>query len=141
MKRLTLVGLLVINLAMILLAQEGEFPKLTGPYLGEKPPINEPLIFAKGIVSSGVDHCSASFSPDGKEIYWEIDEKIGFTKLEQGYWTKPEILSFCKGDSYWYGNPFITPDGKYLFYVNSGMWWMPAEIIKNFRSNEYDTNN
>jgi hypothetical protein len=105
-------------MATILNAQENEFMNLTGPYLGEPQPKNKPLKFADGLVSSGTDHCSATFSPDGEEIYWEIGKKIGFTKLKNGYWTKPEILAFCKGDPYQYGNPFITPDGKKLFFTS-----------------------
>lgn len=98
-------------------AQQDSFPVLTGPYLGQKPPVDKPELFAPGIVSDGSNHCSAAFSPDGNEIYWELGYKIGFTKLEKGKWTKPEIVSFCKGDSYQYGNPFITTDGKKMFFT------------------------
>ena len=99
-------------------AQQNDFQKLTGPYLGQTPPVNEPVLFAPGIVSDGSNHCSAGISPDGKEIYWEMGIKIGFTKLENGWWTEPEIVSFCKGDSCRYGNPFITPDGKKMFFTS-----------------------
>jgi hypothetical protein len=30
-------------------------------------------------------------------------------------------------------SPRITSDGKYLFYVNGGMWWMPARFIEELR--------
>lgn len=30
----------------------------------------------------------------------------------------------------------ISPDGKYLFYVNGGMWWMPADFVQNLRAKE-----
>jgi hypothetical protein len=110
--------MLLLSMATTMNAQESEFMKRTGPYLGEQQPENKPIIFANGIVSSGTDHCSATFSPDGKEIYWEIGNKIGFSKLKNGYWTRPEILSFCKGDPYQYGNPFITPEGEKLFFTS-----------------------
>jgi len=102
-------------------AQVNDFPKLTGPYLGQTPPVNEPVTFAPEIVSDGRNHSSASISPDGKEIYWAIVKnvrKIWFTKLENGKWTEPEILLFCKDDSYMYDNPFITTDGKKLFFTS-----------------------
>lgn len=99
-------------------AQEKEFPVLTGPYLGQKPPKNEPVLFAPGIVSNGRNHSSAAISPDGKEIYWAgMNDKIWFTKLENGKWTKPKIASFCNEDSYKYDNPFITADGKDMFFT------------------------
>lgn len=118
MRRLTLPCVLLLIMATVMNAQETEFMKRTGPYLGEQQPNNKPLIFANGIVSSGTDHCTATFSPNGKEIYWEIDEKIGYIKLKNGYWTSPETLSFCKEDLFHYGNPFITPDGDKLFFTS-----------------------
>jgi hypothetical protein len=33
-------------------------------------------------------------------------------------------------------SPRISPDGKYLFYVNGGMWWMPAKFIDALRPNK-----
>jgi Tol biopolymer transport system component len=96
--------------------QRGAFPVLKGPYLGQKPPVKEPVLFAPGIVSNGRNHSSVAISPDGKELYWSgAERKIWFTKLETGRWTKPEVVSFCKEDSYEYDNPFITPDGKKMF--------------------------
>jgi len=117
MRRQALIGMSLLAAAMTLSARAEDFPKLTGPYLGQKPPVDEPVLFAPGIVSTGVDHCSAGFSPDGKEIYWELGTKIGFSKLENGRWTEPEVVSFCKGDTYQYGNPFISPDGKKMFFT------------------------
>jgi Tol biopolymer transport system component len=117
MKKAALIGLSLLAAAMGLNAQGGEFPKLTGPYLGQIPPVDEPVLFAPGIVSTGEDHCSAALGPDGQEIYWELGIKIGFSKLENGRWTEPEVVSFCKGDPYRYGNPFISPDGKKMFFT------------------------
>lgn len=115
-----IVGFLLLA-AIGINGQGTEFPKLTGPYLGQKPPVNEPILFAPGIVSNGRNHSSAAISPDGKEIYWAMVRdirKIWFTKLESGSWTKPEMVSFCKGDSYRYDNPFITPDGMKMFFTS-----------------------
>lgn len=97
-------------------AQEKDFPKLTGPYLGQTPPVNEPVPFATGIVGG---HSSVTISADGKEIYWSrVDGKIWFSVSKDGEWTKPEIVSFCKGNSYNYDNPFLTPDGNKMFLTS-----------------------
>ena len=117
MRRQALIGMSLLAAAMTLSARPEEFPKLTGPYLGQIPPVDEPVLFAPGIVSTGEDHCSAALSPDGQEIYWELGIKIGFSRLENGRWTEPEVVSFCKGDTYQYGNPFISPDGKKMFFT------------------------
>lgn len=100
-------------------AQRTEFPELNGPYLGQKPPVNEPVLFAPGIVSNGRNHSSVAISPDGKELYWSgVKRKIWFTKLGKGRWTKPEVVSFCKEDPYEYDNPFIAPDGNKMFFTS-----------------------
>ncbi|MBN2246267.1 MAG: hypothetical protein JW755_10535, partial [Candidatus Aminicenantes bacterium] len=33
-------------------------------------------------------------------------------------------------------SPRISPDRNYLFYVNGGMWWMPATFIEELRPKE-----
>ena len=114
---LTLIVLMFL-LAAAISAQQKEFPDLTGPYLGQKPPENEPVLFAPGIVSNGRNHSSVAISPDGTELYWAgAENKIWLTKLRNGRWTEPEMVFFCKGDSYKFDNPFITTDGKKIFFT------------------------
>ena len=57
-------------------------------------------------------------SPDGEEIYRDTG-KIWFSKLENGRWTEPELVPFCKGDAFMYTNPFIAPDGKKVFFTSA----------------------
>jgi len=56
-------------------AQVKDFPKLTGSYLGQTPPVNEPVIFAPGIVSNGRNHSSVAITPDGNELYWSAEDR------------------------------------------------------------------
>jgi Tol biopolymer transport system component len=99
--------------------QEEDFPYLTGPYLGQTPPLKEPVPFAPGIVSDGRNHSSVAISPDGNEIYWSgVKRKLWFTKLDGGRWTKPEVVSFCIADSFGYDNPFIATDGNTMFFTS-----------------------
>ncbi len=118
-------SLMICILGTVLLihgARKDDFPVLSGPYLGQKPPVGEPIVFAPGIVLSA--HCSAAFSPDGKEVYFEMgtkdaySTKIGYSKIMNGAWTKLEFVSFCKEDTYQSGNPFITPDNKKMFFTS-----------------------
>jgi ankyrin repeat protein len=98
------------------------FPRLTGIYLGQVPPAGKPKLFAPDIVSSanGDDnHGSIAFMPDGREIYWNMKGKIWMTKLLNGRWIEPEIASFCEDGLYTYDNPFITPDGKKMFFTST----------------------
>jgi Tol biopolymer transport system component len=85
-------------------------------------------LFAPGIVSTGnFEHSSPVFSPDLTEIYWStIIEENGKTvsrptyymKMTNGVWTKPQIPTFGKKFLYC-ENPFISPDGKKLFFAAS----------------------
>jgi hypothetical protein len=122
MKKILIVSILLLAVTINIYAQKKDFPKLTGPYLGQKPPVKEPVVFAPGIILSA--HCSAAFSPDGEEVYFEIgtkdaySTKIGYSRIMNGAWTKPEFVSFCKEDTYQSGNPFITPDNKKMFFTS-----------------------
>jgi len=130
MKKIIVIIILILIMIVNLYAQENDFPNLTGPYLGQNPPLNIPVLFAPGIVSNSRNHSSAAISPDGKEIYWTMvnnKRKIWFTKLENERWTEPAILSFCKNDSYGYDNPFITTDGNKLFFTSNRPGAVPQE--------------
>lgn len=53
-------------IAITVSAQHANFPKLTGPYLGQKPPGNTPELLAPGIVSTEKnEHMTPAFSPSG----------------------------------------------------------------------------
>ena len=103
-----------------------DFPVLTGPYLGQKPPGLVPEMFAPGIVSTGNhEHSSPVFTPDLKEIYWstvlrENGKFVGrptyFMKMINGVWNKPEIPIFSKNFTTC-ENPFISPDGEKIYFA------------------------
>jgi len=91
-----------------------KFPELTGEYLGESKPGKKAVPFAPGIISSrNAFHGSLTFSPDGTEVYWSVQgyNLLGSKKVN-GKWTLPEIV-VPDADI-----PFITPDGKQLFFRN-----------------------
>jgi len=106
------------------IAQSIEFPKLTGPYLGQKPPGMTPEIFASGAVSSN-DHIEmgCTWSPDLKEFYFARSETsemisnwaIWCIREEDGVWTEPRVVSFS--GVYRDFGPFIPPDGKCMIFI------------------------
>ena len=49
---------------------QDEFPRLTGPYLGQKPPGLIPEMFAPGIVSTDDLEIEGVFSPSMDEFYF-----------------------------------------------------------------------
>ncbi len=119
-KMISLGGGLLLIAAAALHAQPSDFPKLSGPYLGQKPPGTTPRIFAPGIVSTDmVNHCTINISPDGSEIYWamapfDMPSRIYVSKVVGGVWTRPEIVDFTRSER---GDcPVLSPDGKKMFF-------------------------
>jgi hypothetical protein len=48
-----------------------EFPRLQGPYLGQKPPGIAPQLFAPGIITSDEEEGSSGFARNGsRDIFW-----------------------------------------------------------------------
>lgn len=106
-------------------AQEkvSDFPVLKGSYLGQKPPGDEPLVFALGVVSTNdYIEMGCTCSPDGIEIYFARSETsdissnfaIWIVREKDGKWNKPKVASFS--GIYRDFAPFITPDGKYMLF-------------------------
>ena len=85
-------------------------------------------MFAPGIVSSRFGlHCTATFSPDGREVYWNLMveprtpgygiSRLLFSRLRDGRWTYPQIAPFT-GEGKDADVPFFTPDGKRLYFMS-----------------------
>jgi len=98
-----------------------DFPRLNGPYLGQKAPGATPEIFAPGIISTETHEFSCSFTPDGNEFYFtRRDPGVGtllimVTKLTDGAWTKPEVVPFVENTQSF--EPRVTADGKRLYFT------------------------
>lgn len=114
--------LLVLPIDAISAQQEGpEFPKLTGPYLGQTVPDATPAVFAPGIVSTEAHEFSCSFTPDGNEFYFTRRDTVTkiplimVTKLVDAAWTKPEVVSFIENTQSF--EPRVTVDGKRLYFT------------------------
>ena len=115
-----------------------QFPELTEPYLGQRPPGKEPEMFALDIVSTNqFEHGCITFAPDGGEAYWtssirEADSGYvtGFiltSRIEDGRWTLPQPAQFS-GIGLDDDIPVIAPDGKRLYFLARrgprGMWYV-----------------
>jgi Tol biopolymer transport system component len=100
-----------------------EFPVLQGPYLGQKSPGLIPEVFAPGFVSiNGRYEGTISFSPDLDEIYFGAKNKnketaIYFSKIESNKWTPIEKVAFTKGKKEEEIHPFVSPNGKRIYFT------------------------
>ncbi|MFC2146723.1 ankyrin repeat domain-containing protein [Acidobacteriota bacterium] len=99
-----------------------KFPILKGEYLGQKKPGLTPELFTPGIISTEAYEFAGTFSPDGKEFYFtrrgglkgENTNTIWVTKIAAGQWLEPQVADFS--GKYFDFEPFITPDGKRLYF-------------------------
>jgi len=87
MKRLLSFFYLLVFIASNLFSQQTDFPKLTGPYLGQKPPGMTPEIFASGIVSlKSFDEWGLAVNVDCTEIFFSRAENdkasVYYTKYQ-----------------------------------------------------------
>jgi hypothetical protein len=117
---------LIVLAVTNLLSQQSDIPKLTGPYLGQKPPGTTPEIFAPDIISSknAIEYI-ITFSPDLSEIYFTRDGiGIMLARLIDGIWTSPVETSF--NSKYPADEPFITPNGEHLL-LNRFVGLVPGE--------------
>ncbi|MDH4198441.1 MAG: hypothetical protein OEW05_13595, partial [Candidatus Aminicenantes bacterium] len=96
------------------------FPRLTGDYFGLTPPGSTPKVFAPGIVSTEYGrNFAGTFSPDGNEFFFTRgktgpDQRIWHMIRADGVWSEPRPAPFAA--AVFEFEPFISPDGKKLFF-------------------------
>jgi Tol biopolymer transport system component len=97
----------------------------SGAYLGQPLPDGDPVLFAPGILNTGMPTRDITFMPDGKEVYFCITIgnsryiTILYCKETENGWTNPEVLPFASDPKYVFMEPFISPDGNKLFFVSN----------------------
>jgi hypothetical protein len=100
--------------------ERADFPVLKGPYLGQEPPGKTPEIFAPGIVSTGFPELFTYFTPDAKEVYFQLWKVpfpvIIFMKEENGQWTKPAVAPFS---GRYFAKFCLSPDGNSIVLTSS----------------------
>ncbi|MFH0761229.1 MAG: hypothetical protein V2A67_06970 [Bacteroidota bacterium] len=130
MKTIILFSYLLVT-AISIHARERDFPKLNGPYLGQKPPGMTPEIFAPGIVSKEGAQSKLLVTQDGSEIIFKTmmlnpgqsnspsSRIMYFESISQknGKWDSPTILPFSL--DFVNDEPTLSGDGKRLFFVSN----------------------
>lgn len=90
-------------------------------YFGQTPPEKTPKIFAPGFIClDNRFESRGAFSPDGKSFYFTVvnndftSQKILYTELKKGTWSKPDTASFSK--KFNNHEPFISSDNQKLYF-------------------------
>jgi ankyrin repeat protein len=91
-----------------------------GPYLGQAPPRDVPVMFAPNLVSTERGELNAVFSPDGREFYFARSDgqrrSILQAREQDGAWGRPGRVSFA-GD-YSAVDMAFSPDGARLYFCS-----------------------
>lgn len=121
MRKFALIALPFILFVASWPAGPNDFPRLSGPYLGQTPPGAAPAMFAPGIVSTCLSELNSVFSPDGREFYFCVRNNASSTlfvmKCIEGIWRRPEVLPFS--GRYRDIDISLSPDGQQLFFCSN----------------------
>ena len=139
-------------------SQQKDFPVLTGPYLGQKPPGMKPEIFAPGIISTEQSEGSSGFALNGRVFIFQrfINHECHTYMMTQtdNLWSIPELIPFWKQLIH-NGDFVISPDDKTMFYqvkkpvsgqLDSDIWqveltgegWGPKSVLPAPVNTAYD---
>lgn len=113
--RRTIITLVLLTIPVLLVSQERH------PYASEKP-VGEPQLLLEGIVSTPEDDLNATFTADGKTVYFtrNVPNRLGVlleSRFANGKWTKPSVLSFSGRYSDY--DPSLTADGKWMYFCSN----------------------
>jgi dipeptidyl aminopeptidase/acylaminoacyl peptidase len=119
--------------------QGQQYTNFFGDYLGQTPPGDTPVVFARGIISDSYQqHGAPSFSPDGNIVFWQTNQRpandnekwltFSMTMKRVGdSWTAPVISP--------YGSmPFFSPDGKRIYFAGKEDGDDPCYVEKQVNS-------
>jgi hypothetical protein len=120
---LALLGMLALHVhaGEPISCQAERFPLLRGPYLGQAPPGDQPVLFAPGVVSTCREHSAAMFTPDGTEIWFGrmFPSAIYVMSMEHGRWAEPRHLGSDINLGRRHGGASLSLRGA-LYYNASG---------------------
>jgi len=103
-------------------SNERNVEQLKGKYLGQQPPVGQPVPFAKNLLLTPfAPHGTIAFSPDGREVFWCHHampiQAVWHMKEQNGVWTKPQIASFTDPSTrYNDGSLSFSSDGNRIYY-------------------------
>ena len=147
MRKSSFFGYLLLLTAITINAQEEDFPKLTGPYLGQKPPGTTPEVFAPGIISrKGSRDYGITFSKKNDLILYTCDaaesdkHDIFYSTIKKGAWTEPEQIPFSQNHSV--GEPVFSPVSDKIYFaqlkLNTNNEWEPFLCYTRKTNNGWD---
>jgi len=124
MKQFNITLILAIGILLIIsnCTSKNNTQAIQGDYLGQQPPGEEGVLFAPGIMSTGLYELNAAFFPGGKEVIYSVQTgqmqwTMVMIKEVDGEWTHPEIASFS--GKFGGVDPFVSYDGNTIYFCSN----------------------
>lgn len=120
-----------------------EFPELSGPYLGQAEPGLEAVVFAPGVVSTGMNERDLLVSRDGRTIWYGFMGQglvtVMETRLEGKFWTEPVPVPFHRDQDFVCFEPALSADGQTVLFLSNqaapgqeqGRGWANQNIFRS----------
>src|SRR5690242_10097074 len=95
-------------------SKDARYARSDPPY-SHKDSLNQPVLFAEGIVTTPDDEFGGTFMPDGKTIYFSKSvlrfyiDVICYSEFKNGKWQTPKVAPFS--GRYRDFDPVISADG------------------------------
>lgn len=76
-------------------------------------------------ITSDRYEATPTFTPDGREMFYMQSDpafrryRLLWSRCEDGAWTKPQSPPFAGPDEVFDGDPFVTHDGKRLYFIST----------------------
>jgi len=100
-----------------------DFPRLEGPYLGQRPPDLTPRLFAPGIITTGDEEGNCGFARNGLVFLFQKFRggrcHTYIMRLKDGFWTAPELIPFWETMAENGDFVFSSDDRTMLYQVRS----------------------
>jgi hypothetical protein len=117
------------------------FPILTGEYLGQPLPGEEPELFAPGIVSPGIYTRDVAMTPDGSQIFFgvlfgSVSAIIETHRGVDGVWSEPEVAPFSRDSRFFNLEPHVSPDGSRLLFLSTRVDNPGPEDLRNWSNQD-----
>jgi hypothetical protein len=117
------------------------FPRLEGPYFGQKPPGSVPIPFAPGLVTTEGEEGGVGFARDGTVFLFQriVDRRCHtyMSRLKDGAWTVPELIPFWETMAENGDFVFSSDDRTMLYQVRTGA--QPEPLSHIWRAEITDT--
>src|SRR5450432_633112 len=119
---MAVISMLLVILASSYTLSHKHYLSAIPPY-ARKTALNDPVLFAEGIITTKDDEFGGAFTPDGNTCYFSKSvlrfylDIICFSEFKNGKWQTPEVAPFS--GTYRDFDPVFSPDGTKMVFTSN----------------------